>query len=408
MSLTPHAIFKGYLTVGERQALEDAFADAGVDYDRPTRARLLDGVNRRYVRDFLPLVGSDDATQLANDLRLMNGVERLIDGTVPLTQWLRNAVRRFSVVPERKLFEDALRKVSGESDTTTPAVAAKDAPAIDFEEILTDDIDDLQDVSFLGVGASRLPAVAKLLVPRFQDGKKLMMPDNVNPIYGAGTGWLVASDLVFTNYHVIRNRGRLENPPSDEDLLSQALGTRAQFSYDADEAEGLKIPVRELVAVGKEQTRDFALLRLAEKPNIAVLPLFMDQVQLPEPEVTPKGTVKRVLAANIIQHPGGGPKRVALRNNLVYKADYPKLHYFTDTLGGSSGSPVFNDAWRVVALHRAAIPEKAEFQGKTVGYVNEGIQIHAILADLAEMAKNSEPVKAALDQILAEQAKFNN
>jgi hypothetical protein len=37
---------------------------------------------------------------------------------------------------------------------------------------------------------------------------------------------------------------------------------------------------------------------------------------------TPKGTIAKALAVNIIQHPGGGPKRVALRNNLVYSAEY--------------------------------------------------------------------------------------
>jgi hypothetical protein len=85
---------------------------------------------------------------------------------------------------------------------------------------------------------------------------------------------------------------------------------------------------------------------------------------------------------NIIQHPNGNAKRVALRNNLLTGADDQTIRYFTDTDFGSSGSPVCDDNWRVLALHRGAKRTELEFQGKPVSYVNFGSQIQAILTDI--------------------------
>jgi V8-like Glu-specific endopeptidase len=395
-----------YLSVDELHELEDAFIARGVTYDKPLRDQLLNGVNRLFVVNFLPITGADPATQLASDLMEMNRFERLTDGTVPLAQWLRNTIRRFRQTPEQALFEKALSKVTAAGETATANAAPPDTPAIDFEEIITDDVDDLQDVAFLLVGAQRLPAIAKILVPRFANGQTVKLADGVSPSIGAGTGWLIGSDLLVTNYHVIRNRLATELEPAAADIQLQVQGAKAQFFYDAAEAAGRAIAIQELVAVGKEPTADFALLRLKEKPNIPALPISNAQVILPQPVQTPKGTIAKALAVNIIQHPGGGPKRVALRNNLVYSAEYPKLSYFTDTLGGSSGAPVFDDSWRVIALHRAAVPERAIFNGKVLGYVNQGIQMHAILAALEKLAADDAQVKAALEQINEEQKAY--
>ena len=55
----------------------------------------------------------------------------------------------------------------------------------------------------------------------------------------------------------------------------------------------------------------------------------------------------------IIQHPLGGPKQIAITANQVVNTYDYRLQYTTDTQPGSSGSPVFNDDWKVIALHHA-------------------------------------------------------
>ncbi|HEY5990718.1 MAG TPA: DNA/RNA non-specific endonuclease, partial [Streptosporangiaceae bacterium] len=80
----------------------------------------------------------------------------------------------------------------------------------------------------------------------------------------------------------------------------------------------------------------------------------------------------------IVQHPEGQKKQVALRDNRIVDVFDEFLHYEADTEPGSSGSPVFNDQWELVALHHASVPapEHPEL-GK---FVNEGIRVSRLLA----------------------------
>ncbi|MGH8573831.1 MAG: DNA/RNA non-specific endonuclease, partial [Gammaproteobacteria bacterium] len=64
---------------------------------------------------------------------------------------------------------------------------------------------------------------------------------------------------------------------------------------------------------------------------------------------------------NIIQHPKGERKQVVIRENRLLDAlEGAELfyHYEADTEPGSSGSPVFNDQWKVVALHHSGVPKR--------------------------------------------------
>ena len=105
---------------------------------------------------------------------------------------------------------------------------------------------------------------------------------------------------------------------------------------------------------------------------------------------------------NIIHHPNGDYKQLSIRENLFTKIMPATLWYESDTSQGSSGSPVFNDQWQVVALHHMGVPAKTidgkfylDKNGKKLEVVNgkidiskihwianEGIRISVILKDI--------------------------
>ena len=95
--------------------------------------------------------------------------------------------------------------------------------------------------------------------------------------------------------------------------------------------------------------------------------------------------------ANIVQHANGRPKELVLQGNQVLQDTGLLMHYLSDTEGGSSGSPVFNNRWELIALHHASRhnAEKLTLQSglPPSAFVNEGIKLSAIAADLERRAQ---------------------
>jgi endonuclease G len=90
-----------------------------------------------------------------------------------------------------------------------------------------------------------------------------------------------------------------------------------------------------------------------------------------------------------VQHPEGQYKQIALRENQVIGRGKGgiTLHYAADTLPGSSGSPVYNDQFELVALHHAGgrLNETTLEDGTAVpDDSNEGIRISAIVKTLRD------------------------
>lgn len=202
-------------------------------------------------------------------------------------------------------------------------------------------------VSHLAVGLSRARAVAKIVRA---DG-------------GSGTGFLIEGDRLLTNHHVL--------PDAESAAHSTAIFNyqKAAAGYD-ESAEGLKL----------EPERFF---RTSAADDFTV-------VGVPASAVSRWGSIalKRTSATrgdlvNIIQHPGGGPKQMGLSFDVVAFVGASRLQYLTDTLPGSSGAPVFDRNWNLVALHHSGgwLVEPGSTE-KRVYYRNEGILIERILDQL--------------------------
>lgn len=369
MSATP------YLPTEEIYAIADAAMEAELAGQRQL---LFIGITPQY-KNFLT-GATGPYQQVLSDLNAMNQVERLVDSSVPLQQWLENARRLTPVATAVAVFDRALdtviRKSTGEPDVAPGVFTGETKEEIIFR-------DDTVPFLFLQGGDVAGRAVARIKVPPYQGGSP-----QPHAFPHAGTGWLIAPNLLVTNHHVVTARNhtgpeRIVVDPAD--LQLQAQNSTCRFDYLDDIAHTEEVPGGALLA--SDEALDYAVLRLADGRAVPRTVLRVATEPL-------KVTRDQPVAVNVIQHPGGQPKRIALRNNLVYEADERDLRYFTDTRVGSSGSPVLTDDWTVVALHRGARRvEDVSFRGESTAFVNVGTQMSSVLRHLHQ---NSPEVHAEI------------
>jgi V8-like Glu-specific endopeptidase len=151
-----------------------------------------------------------------------------------------------------------------------------------------------------------------------------------------GTGFVVQGGYLLTNWHVIRGK---------EDVARAKL----EFNYEQDE-NGNAQPVAtyfldaEQSAFSHRDNLDFAYVKIRDNPAVPLSQwnfLEIDTFSEPQPG---QSTI-------IIQHPEGEPKQFAFGEDDILGTWKQFLFYETDTLGGSSGSPVLNNELKVIALH---------------------------------------------------------
>lgn len=305
--------------------------------------------------------------QLLMDLSKLNKTERLLDGAVPFEQWLRQAFKLGGLDPRAMVFQQAIDELAVRTSGQPQWIAPGDLP--EYQEAIIHQ-DDKMPFGFLEQGFRIGASVAKIQVPRYENGQQTIL--NGKPVIYNGTCWLIGSRQLITNYHIVNARDTCE-PVAPDDLALQAADALVQFGFDGADRSGTSFDGTALVAA--DQQLDFAVLELADDPGFPPLRLADGPLVLEEGKYPP---------LNIIQHPLGGPKMIAIRNNLATRSIGTDLRYFTDTDQGSSGSPVLDDTWAVVALHRAAsaVRQPVNFQGRSTAVVNVGTRISTIRAHL--------------------------
>jgi V8-like Glu-specific endopeptidase len=262
--------------------------------------------------------------------------------------------------PNNPFLQAALKPVQVDYALSDAADEITEWQPVDEEtlEVLTMGKSTLLPISFLAQGVKRSKSVAKIEIK--------VSTQKVD----VGTGFLFkieGSDEVFfiTNYHVL----------NDRELIDQ---TRIIFNFELD-INGDAI-----------QSKSFKIdedgpwyLSPVDQFDICVCKLLDPTLQLQQFEFLElrKIEVFKNEFVNVIQHPGGQMKQISLFHNIVTNVDGKKIQYLTDTLKGSSGSPVFNRDWDVVAIHHSGSNKKPGEPDLPVGVRsrNEGIWINEII-----------------------------
>jgi len=270
-----------------------------------------------------------------------------------------------------------------------------------------------------GLGLERVLGTSDLLEINFLDiGRRAARPvgriqvrDLSGHVREFGTGFLVSPNLLLTNHHVL--------PSADS-----ARRSLVDFDFEDDEQFTPRTPT----IFGLDPDRFFHSDAALDFAVVAVQPASNDgRTELSTfgylPLRAQKGKILVEEYVAVIQHPGGAPKRIALRNNMLVDVFDDFIHYTTDTDRGASGSPVLNDQWQVVALHHAGVKKRdpagniltvdgtvwtpAMGEDRIAYSANEGVRISSIMAHLRGVAESgalNAAQRALLDELMLEPA----
>lgn len=239
----------------------------------------------------------------------------------------------------------------------------------------------------------------------FEGARKARTVGRISRLEGPeaiGTGFMISPHLLMTNHHVLE----------DEE---EANGCYVEFDYfyskDDTRVKSEIFKLRPFDFYHYNSDYDYAIVMVDEMSDQErkLSKYGWNNLGLGKTEVQPSDRL------NIVHHPKGEHQQISIRKNYVVDIENEDIYveYVTDTDYGSSGSPVYNDEWNIVALHRGHVTiedgdvkneflESLENISKDLANemkdkdvtINIGVKVGVILNDLriasANMPKNKQ------------------
>lgn len=187
---------------------------------------------------------------------------------------------------------------------------------------------------------------------------------------GQGTGVLVelgGEQFLVTNHHVIPTR------------ITEI--ERAVVTFESLDRK--KYRVKELLWTSPIPQLDATILRLDKEVKGVEPPPLCAEL----PDIADKPRVY------VIGHPMGGTMSFSISDNALIDHRAPKVHYRAPTDPGSSGSPVFDATWALLALHHAGDENMPRLHGDGAYPANEGLFMNAIVEEFEKARVIRRPAK---------------
>ncbi|KAA3621514.1 MAG: serine protease [Bacteroidetes bacterium] len=253
--------------------------------------------------------------------------------------------------------EELTQLPAGKYDEDIPMEIAPPPPQVKVQ--LQKNISNkLKNISWLEKGITYAKSVCKVEV------RNKPTEEGIRTI--VGTGFLLPGHLLMTNNHVIGS-------------TAEAADSVLYFNYQLDAEDNKQDPLTYKLAPEEvfftNEDYDFSIIKVKDEPKRPLDQFGHVNIDLDEYSDEP-ALYNHV---TIIQHPMGGYKQIALNENQITKVDKETqtILYKTDTEEGSSGSPVFNDNWKVIGLHHAHVSSQDEQGVQT--FHNKGVMMEKIL-----------------------------
>lgn len=181
---------------------------------------------------------------------------------------------------------------------------------------------------------------------------------------GSATGFLIGPDILMTNHHVFEKAEDAKNAVIQFNyrlLADDTLAKRDDWQCDPD------------ALFMTNPSLDYSVVRMKDKDDKKAGEVWGHL------SLDPNVRVFKNQRVNIVQHPQGRFQEIAFRDNQVKDVTDNYLQYLTDTDYGTSGSPVFNDYFKVVALHNQRV---AEPNAPGRWHRNQGFRVGPILEEI--------------------------